>query len=128
MEGFQRILGMCWSCSWSMRDELNVSNPGSHNQVFQLLSKLRFLRNSKFPSTKRTLHISDIFGYFLFIGVLYQRMKSEFFLILSEDQNFTDSAHNRPFHTIKVTLVAIINSHGVAFSIQTILAFLCLMV
>lgn len=41
----------------------------------------------------------------------------------------TDSAHNRPFHTIKVTLLLLlINSHRVVCSIQTILAFLCLMV
>lgn len=110
MEGFQRILGMCWSCNWSMREELNVSNPGSHNQVFQLLSKLPFLRNSKFPSRKRTLLISDIFGYFLFIGVLYQRMKSESFLILSDDQDIVQIQHTIGHFTPSKSLLLLLST------------------
>lgn len=62
-------------------------------------------------------------------AVLYQRMKSESFLILSEERDIVQIQHTiGHFTPSKSLLLLFINSHRVACSIQMILTFLCLMV
>lgn len=129
------VCNLCYSVTWLISERHVRQKGGTVHCIWYLWPSweqlVRVLHFAAFnPVEKERSEAPAIWQMSLkYPTVLYQRMKSESFLILSEDRDIVQIQHTiGHFTPSKSLFVAIINSHRVVCSIQTILTFLCLMV